>query len=407
MSEQKIKSGPNRISPLMIGPIVKVHYLQGCEPCHFTAEPSTVKSVGVYNAAKSIAESLPDRKFLNWNRCSMSTKEEAVENPHKYFIFADIRASETDIGELRLQDLQNGKEYISFKYNILFQALSDERARGIIFFDEMNLAPNMIKAQFYKIINDRSVGDIPISREVLCCSAGNEAEHARGVTEDPVPLVLRRANYFVRPLSLPEWERFAISEGYNQYVVGFTCLFQSKFIHHIQYDLPDGVGQPCPRTWTKLNKIQTKEMVTELMNYNEKDDEAPKPMLEIISTGLLGQEVASQYCAYVKTAQSIDLDAVIKDPKKIRAYEEGNLSLYYAIVSALVDRYRSDKNNMLKPIILIANEMRKTELGTFLVRNVKTIDKNAFMKIGLMKVDPKVIDDFAKRYSKYTKDRNQ
>ena len=394
----------NRISPLMIEPVTKCHYVQGCEPCHFVAEPSTVKSVGVYNAAKAIAETMPDRKFLNWNRCGFSTKEDAVENPHKYFIFADIRASETDIGELRLQDLQNGREYITFKYNILFKALSDERAKGILFFDEMNLAPNMIKAQFYKIINDRAVGDIPISTSVLCVSAGNEAEHARGVTEDPVPLVLRRANYFVRPLIDDEWSDFAIRSEYNKYIVGFT-KFQPKFVHNIQYDLPAGVGQPCPRTWTKLNTLQTPEMERELMNWNPKESEH-QPLLKIISTGLLGQEVAAQYCAYVQAAKDINLEEIIKEPKRIRKYEQGNLSLYWAIVSALVDKYRHNKNDMLKPIILIANEIERKELGTFLVRSVKNIDKNAFMKIGLMKVDPDVINEFAKRYSKYTKDRN-
>lgn len=380
----------DRISPLMIRTLVKRHY-KVSEPCNFTAAPSTVKSVGTYEASVELAEE-EGREFLDWNKSSISQKQDALENPNKYFVFADIRASETDIGELRLQDLQNGKDYISFKYNILFKAMSQPQSKGILFFDEMNLAPNMIKAQFYKIINDKAVGDIPISEGVLCVSAGNEAEHARGVTEDPVPLVLRRANYFVRPLKPEEYLDFATKKGYNKHIVGYLA-FQPQDVHNIQYDLAEGVGQPCPRTWTKLNSIQDAEL--------EKDID----LLQTIATGFVGQGVARKYVAYVKSAKNIDLNSVIKNPSKINELEDNDLSLVYAVITGLVEKYRDNKKDMLKPILEIANAMKRTELGTFLVRSVKNVDSKAFMKFGLTNVDASVLDAFADRYQKYVSDR--
>jgi len=380
----------DRISPLMIKPLVKKHYKVG-EPLHFTAAPSTVKSVGTYEACVELAKD-NNREFLEWNKSTMATKEDAVANPQKYFVFADIRASETDIGELRLQNIKSDKNYITFQYNILFEVVSQKGAKGVLFFDEMNLAPNMIKAQFYKIINDKCVGDIPISPEVLCVSAGNEAEHARGVTEDPVPLVLRRANYFVRPLKPEEYIDFAQRSGYNKHIIGYLA-FQPQDTHNIQYDLSDGVGQPCPRTWTKLNNISDDALENDMR------------MLQMVATGFVGQGCARKYVAYVKSAKKVNLDAIIKNPSKISEYEQGDLSLTYAIITGLAEKYKNNKKEMLGVIVQVANKMKRTELGTFLVRSVKNIDRSAFMKIGLLSVDGKILDDFADRYQKYVCDR--
>ena len=219
MAERKIDTLV-RYSPKDIPDIVRAHWnANPKEPAHFIGEPSTVKSASVLMESKRLAID-SGRTFLEWNRANLQKKGEVLENPQRYFIYADLRASETDIGELRLQDMKASQSYITFKYNILFEAMSHPEAVGVLFFDEMNLAPNMIKAQFYKIINDRAVGDIPIADGILCLSAGNEAEHARGVTEDPVPLVLRRGNYFIRPLTSDEFAEYAASSAHHQWILG-------------------------------------------------------------------------------------------------------------------------------------------------------------------------------------------
>ena len=216
MEKQKKMDTVVRYSPLDVPAIAWAHWRGGKEAWNLKAEPSTVKSDFTKQVSQDIAVSekqfgkTEPRVWIEWNKASIEGKTDVVLNPGKYFVFADIRASETDIGELRLQDMRTAENYITFKYNILFVALSRPESMGILFFDEMNLAPNMIKAQFYKIINDKAVGDIPLSEDVMCVSAGNEAEHSRGVTEDPVPLVLRRANYFLRPLTAEEYTDYAV-----------------------------------------------------------------------------------------------------------------------------------------------------------------------------------------------------
>jgi hypothetical protein len=378
-----------RWSPLDIPKIIRAHY-RAKVPVNFIAEPSTVKSEGTLQAAKQLAEE-EGREFFEWNRGSMEQKKKVIANPEKYFVFADLRASETDIGELRLQDLKNGEEFISFKYNILFAAMSSDTARGILFFDEMNLAPNMIKAQFYKIINDKAIGDIPISSSVLCVSAGNEAEHSRGVTEDPVPLVLRRGNYHLRPLKAEEYVEYAAGANHHKYVIGYLG-FQPQDAHNIAYDLPDSVGQPCPRTWTKQSDILNANPKMSLMD------------IEMTATGMLGQGVAKKFAAFVKSAQNIDLKNILENPNMIEKYEKDeDVSLIYAIMSGVVDEFKNTKkrDEVLTAICKIALYFKRSEYGAFMLRNAKlAVGKEGFEK-AVIQMDDKIFTKVSDRYGKY------
>ena len=394
MADEKKKIDTvRRWSPLEVPKIVKTHYAAGV-PANFIAEPSTVKSEGVALAAKQLAVEL-DREFVDWNNTPLERKQEIAADPSKVFVFADVRASETDIGELRLQDLKTEKDYISFKYNILFKALSDSRAKGILFFDEMNLAPNMIKAQFYKIINDKAIGDIPISEGVLCLSAGNESEHSRGVSEDPVPLVLRRGNYFLRPLSHEEFSDYAVSADVHNWIVGYLG-FQPGDVHRIEYDLPDSLGQPCPRMWVKLSNI---------LKTNPK---MPIDDVTMFATGLVGPAAATKFTAFVKVARAVNIEDFVKDPKSIEKFEnEKDISLMYAIIAGMVDKFKSEKaankRVVVKAALKMSTHIKRAEFGAFLLRSMKASDEKVFID-SLSVRDAEVnelMDTVVSRYGKY------
>ena len=135
-----------RYSPLEVPSMAWAHWRGGKESFNLKAEPSTVKSDFTKQVSQEIAASEKQfgkdepRVWIEWNKASIEGKTDVVLNPGKYFVFADVRASETDIGELRLQDMRAALDYITFKYNILFVALSKPESMGILFFDEMILA---------------------------------------------------------------------------------------------------------------------------------------------------------------------------------------------------------------------------------------------------------------------------
>jgi hypothetical protein len=252
----------------------------------------------------------------------------------------------------------------------------------------MNLAPNMIKAQFYKIINDRCIGDIPISENVLVISAGNESDHARGVVEDPIPLVLRRVNYFIRPLTKDEYIDFAVKAGQHQFVVGYLG-FAPHNLHKIDYDIAESSSQPCPREWTKLSNIL-------VHNPDLKDDD-----IEMHAIGFVGQAVGLEFAAYARAAKKIDLDAVLRNPKSINEYaNEKELSLAYAIIAGVVERFRTDKK-VIKPAFEIALYISRIELGTYLLRCMKNLDENKFMRSGSKDVSDEIVNKVVERYAKF------
>ena len=229
-----------RISPLSIPMVMKAHW-NAKEPFHLVGEPSTVKSALIKQTANLIStEEGEDRTFIEWSKISLKEKEEVYANPENYFIFEDLRATETDIGELRLQNMNNEQDYITYKYSLIFRTLSNKNAKGVLFFDEMNLALNMIKAQFYKVYNDRSIGDIPLSDNVLICSAGNESSQVRDVVQDSVALTTRRANYFVSPLTAKEFVAYALEVGMHKSVIGYLS-FAPEDVHKLKYDISDPI----------------------------------------------------------------------------------------------------------------------------------------------------------------------
>lgn len=387
MSNEKKIDTMVRYSPLKIPSLIWGSWkAEGKPSLNFMAEPSTVKSELTAQTARSIAES-ESREFIDWNHSDLSLKKEIQQSPSKYFVFADFRASETDIGELRLQNMGNDELYITFKYNLLFDTLSKSDAMGVLFFDEMNNAPGLVKAQFYKVLNDKAIGDIPLSKNVLCICAGNEAKHSRIVSKDSEPLVLRRGNFFLRPLTNEEFLDYAIASGMNKWIVGYLA-FQKGDTHKIEYDLPDGVGQPCPRTWTRLGSIL------------DTDKNMPLDDVEMFSTGWVGQGVAKKFSAYVKSAQDIDLAKILENPASIANYErDAELSLLYAIVSGLIDTYRENKKALPK-IIAVANNMNRVEIGTFFMRGIKYVDEKSFIR-NMTNIDSVTMDAFVQKYGKF------
>jgi hypothetical protein len=232
----------------------------------------------------------------------------------------------------------------------------------------------MTKAQFYKLVNDHCIGDLPLSKSVLIVSAGNEAEHARNTTEDPVPLVLRRANYFIRPLTSEEWLDYANKSGHHEFVTGFIA-FRNNLVHSIRYDLPDGVGQPCPRTWSKLsNTLKANGMLSD----ND---------ISMLANGFVGQAAACEFMAYVKSAKKVDINSILARPALIKQYEGDDLSLQYAIIQGIVERWRSDKK-VLGQAMLVGLEMTRVSMGAHLLRQLKNVDKDKFMASA---VDKKIV----------------
>jgi hypothetical protein len=389
MGEAKKVDTIVRYSPLKIPYIVRFQW-NAKESFSLRGEPATVKSTFVADVAQELAVE-NHREFFDWNGSHIEEKQQVFTKPGDYFILADVRASETDIGEMRLQDIKSSDEYITYKYGLLFATMSNPDAMGILFLDEMNLAPQMIKAQFYKLVNDHCIGDIPLSKDILVAIAGNEVQHAHGASKDPVPLVTRRANYFIKPLSDEEFNTYAVKSGHHVLITGYLA-FAPQDTHALKYDLPDEVGQACPRTWTKLSRV-----LKENPRMSEED-------MEMVACAYVGQAAGRQFMAYARVARKVDIDSVIKRPELIKEFEK-EVSMAYALCAGVVERFRNDKK-VIGPAIEMSIHVGRPELGAFLIRSMKSLDPTGFMRLNFdeKKVSKDILERFAKRYEKYLLD---
>lgn len=383
-----------RESPKAIRKFVRFHWrTTPKEAMHLVGEPSTVKSTFVEWESVQIAAEL-GREFLNWNQAPMEKKLDSLEHPERYFILCDLRAAETEVSENRLQDMQNGKSYITYKYALIFEVMSKADAMGILFLDELNNAPNMTKMQYYKLINDRAIGDLPLGKGILVISAGNETEHAMGVTEDPVPLVLRRANYFIRPPNQDEFLDYAVQAGLHQWVIGYGGLAPQD-VHNVKYDLVNPVGQPCSRTWTKLSNVlnSNPDMPMGKLGTEEVGVRA-------VAYAYLGA-VGEKFCAYVETARKVNIDQIIANPKLVTELKD-ELSLLYAVTTGVIEKYRTSAGKRKDEVTDAALEISlliREEMGVFMMRQIKALDGTTWNRKVVS--HPKFKGDFTKKYAKY------
>jgi hypothetical protein len=371
-----------RESPMAIPTILGASWrAQPKETVCLIGEPSTGKSEGV-EAFSMLQADVERREPFFWNDESYERKIDAIANPKKYFVHVDFRAAETDVGELRLQEMSNGKNYITYKYAMVFELLSKQEAMGILFFDEMNLAPNIVKSQFYKVFNDHCIGDIPLSKDVMVIAAGNEMRHARNASEDPMPLVLRRGNYFLRPFTDEEYVDWSVQNGQHEWISGYLKMAPQD-THGIDYDQHNGMGQPCPRTWTKLSRIL-------VGNQKLSEDE-----VAMFTRAYVGQGVAKKFTAYVKMARKIDIEEVLKDPKRVKEIDQ--LDVLYAVITGALEKYRVQKGKVSEKVFELSSNMRE-ELGAFMLRNMKAMNEAQFKKLAM---DSKEFDKLATKYAPF------
>jgi hypothetical protein len=205
-----------------------------------------------------------------------------------------------------------------------------------------------------------------------------------------VPLVLRRSNYFIRPPTAEEFTDFGFQAGIHEWVLGYVA-FAPQDCHNVKYDNPNSVGQPCTRTWTKMSNI---------LRANPK-----MPMSEVraVARGYVGQAVGEKFGAYVEMAKKVRIEEVIANPQMVLSFDQHrDLSLVYAVVTGVVDKYRTEagaKKDKVVDAALQISLLLREELGVYMVRQMKNVDEPTFRK--KVVTHEKFRDDFTKKYGKY------
>jgi hypothetical protein len=293
------------------------------------------------------------KELLVWNDSSVERKKDAVANPDKYFGFVDVRLAQSDPTDLKgFPSIE--EVFTVWRANLWVKAL--EKMGGVLFFDEINLAPPLVQSAVYQVLLDRQVGETPLSDGVYILGAGNLAADKAATFKLPKPIVTRLSIYELKTPSVTKWTEWAIKHDVDNRIVSFLQWRQTMLFSENDND----VNIITPRGWEYVSKF-----------IDGIDDPSN---LELYSAGVLGEGGAIEFVSFVKLTQKFDLDEMLKAPTTADLPVE--LSQKYALIGALASKAAEDPKH-LEAVFVLANRL-PPEFGILLARMVKHASPKEF-----------------------------
>jgi MoxR-like ATPase len=122
--------------------------------------------------------------------------------------------------------------------------------KGILFLDELNMAPPAMQGVAQQLILDRQVGAYQVPKGWFIWSAGNRREDRASVFAMPAPLANRFLHLEVEP-DLDSFKSYAISSSIHEQIIAFLS-YRTELLHKLD---PQRNTFPSPRTWEMASKL--------------------------------------------------------------------------------------------------------------------------------------------------------
>ncbi len=196
-----------------------------------------------------------------------------VAKEHK-IDFVDVRLSQLAPTDLR--GLPVAEDGISKWYPPEFLPHS---GRGILFLDELNMAPPAMQGMAQQLILDRRVGSYVVPEGWYVWAAGNRKEDRAAVFDMPTPLANRFLHLQVEP-DFDSFKAYALATRVHEQIIAFLS-FRSNLLHKLD---PQQPAWPSPRSWVMASLLH-------------------KAGLDIAPT--VGSETAAEFTAFIKLYQTL------------------------------------------------------------------------------------------------------
>lgn len=291
----------------------------------------------------------------------------------KAFGFLDIRISQLEPSDLRGLPVQDLKSETT-KWLIPSWLPQDEKSKGLIFFDELNLSPPSIQAVAYQLILDRRIGDYVLPKDWVIVSAGNRIEDKCSVFEMSSALCNRFLHTTLSNPSVEDWTKWAVEQNIDGRIISFLNWKPTSF------NRADEKGKDkafaTPRSWAFCSRLI--------------DGRTDNSIVNRLVSSAVGEGTALEFTAFLKLQTKIDFDSILKNPKQIRKIDE--IDLKYVLIGTIAEKYRKDKNLLEK--ILPCCEFLEPEFAILLLRFLKAYHPEHFKKIMLTK-GQKILKEYA------------
>jgi MoxR-like ATPase len=122
--------------------------------------------------------------------------------------------------------------------------------RGVLFLDELNLAPPAMQGMAQQLILDRKVGSYTLPDGWFIWAAGNRKEDRAAVFDMPAPLANRFIHLMVEP-HFDSFKAYALEHGIHEHLLAFLS-FRPGLLHKLD---PQQPAWPSPRSWMVANDL--------------------------------------------------------------------------------------------------------------------------------------------------------
>ncbi|MFC4636841.1 ATP-binding protein [Deinococcus hohokamensis] len=158
--------------------------------------------------------------------------------------FVDVRLSQlapTDLRGLPVPEADGQGGGVSKWYPPEFLPRGGQ---GVLFLDEVNMAPPTMQGMAQQLILDRRVGSYELPEGWFVWAAGNRKEDRASVFDMPAPLANRFLHLTVRA-DFDSWRGYALGRGLHEHVIAFLT-FRPELLHRLD---PTQPAWPSPRAW--------------------------------------------------------------------------------------------------------------------------------------------------------------
>jgi len=332
-------TGGNTLSPRELAPLlIRLYNTQNKYSILLIGSHGVGKSTIVRDVAMQLAKS-EGKTFVEISRLTTrsaktDTKAQILDtdvynHPEKYFLFYDLRLT-----ELEPQDLMGlpridrnpvpavGIGSVSTYAPPLWAIiLSIPNIEGILFLDEITNIQRMdLISAAYKLLLDKSSGNLKFSNNVMVISAGNPAPQSgynRSAAANPLPapLLNRVIVLGVSPPTLEEWKQYMDTTYWDKKTGKRTwdiSVYQFLLNHkeniwgdtsvtNRNYETYE--NEPTPRTYTNL------ALISEKLRDNPEQ-------LRSAAIGLLGSVVGDAYYHFVtETTKNLTAEQLLQNPQ--------------------------------------------------------------------------------------------
>lgn len=127
--------------------------------------------------------------------------------------------------------------------------------RGVLFLDELNMAPPTLQGIAQQLILDRRVGSYVVPDGWFIWAAGNRKEDHAAVFDMPAPLANRFLHLEVE-VDFDSFLRWGARSGIHDDVLAFLA-FRPGLLHRYH---PEAPAWPSPRTWAMASVLHAAEL---------------------------------------------------------------------------------------------------------------------------------------------------